>query len=122
MASPSLDKLERQFEQAKARLQAARARKATKDRKLDARRKIILGGALIERAGRDAEVGKLLASLVRGLGRVQDRKAFEDWAPLAQAQGRAPPDAVLHQDGSAKTDQRGPVGDHKATTGSGDVP
>jgi len=83
MADPNLEKLERQYEQAKARLQSARARKATKDRKLDARRKIILGGALIEKASRDPEATKLLMALVAGLARVQDRKAFDGWSPPA---------------------------------------
>tara|TARA_R100000935_G_scaffold47356_1_gene71395 strand:- start:90 stop:518 length:429 start_codon:yes stop_codon:yes gene_type:complete len=81
MADPNLEKLERQYEQAKARLQSARARKATQDRKIDARRKIILGGALIERASRDPDVTRLLKSLVDGLARAQDRKAFDGWSP-----------------------------------------
>ncbi|MDU9007010.1 mobilization protein [Sedimentitalea todarodis] len=90
MADPNLEKLERQYEQAKARLQSARARKAAKDRKLDARRKIILGGALIEKASRDPEVTRLLMSLVAGLARAQDRKAFEGWSPPApEAEGNA---------------------------------
>ena len=83
MAETSLEKLERQYEQARARLQAARARKAAKERKLDARRKIILGGALIESAGRDPETARLLTALVTGLSRAQDRKAFENWTPPA---------------------------------------
>jgi len=83
MADPDLEKLERQYEQAKARLQSARARKATQDRKIDARRKIILGGALIERASRDPDVIRLLKSLVDGLARAQDRKAFDEWSPPA---------------------------------------
>lgn len=83
MADPNLDKLERQYEQAKARLLSARARKAEKDRKLDARRKIILGGALIEKASRDPEVTELLRTLVASLAREQDRKAFENWSPPA---------------------------------------
>ena len=82
MTDPNLEKLERQYEQAKARLQSARARKATQDRKLDARRKIILGGALIEKASRDPEATRLLMSLVAGLARMQDRKAFDGWSPF----------------------------------------
>lgn len=85
MAETSLEKLERQYEQAKARLQAARARQTAKERKLDARRKIILGGALIERAGRDPETARLMKALVTGLSRAQDRKAFENWTPPAPA-------------------------------------
>lgn len=89
MSDPQLEKLQRQYEQAKARLQAARARKAEQDRKLDARRKIILGGALVEKAGRDTEASRLLMSLVAGLSRVQDRKAFEGWAPpVPEAEGQ----------------------------------
>ncbi|WP_193668235.1 mobilization protein [Paracoccus kondratievae] len=80
MAESELAKLERQYQQARARLEAARAREREHQRKLDARRKIILGGALIERAGRDPETAKILAALVRGLSRQHDRKAFEDWA------------------------------------------
>ncbi len=90
MADPNLEKLQRQYEQAKARLQSARARKAAKDRKLDARRKIILGGALIEKASRDPEVTRLLTALVAELSRVQDRKAFDGWSPPAPS---TPPDA-----------------------------
>lgn len=89
MSDPQLEKLQRQYEQAKARLQAARARKAEHDRKLDARRKIILGGALVEKAGRDTEASRLLMSLVAGLSRVQDRKAFEGWSPpVPEAEGQ----------------------------------
>ena len=90
MADPNLEKLERQYKQAKARLQSARARKATKDRKLDARRKIILGGALIEKASRDPETTKLLMALVAGLARVQDRKAFDGWSPPTPETERSP--------------------------------
>ena len=98
MADPNLEKLERQYEQAKARLQSARARKATQDRKIDARRKIILGGALIERASRDPDVARLLKSLVEGLARTQDRKAFDGWSPPAPEADR---DTVLNGGGGA---------------------
>ncbi|MFZ3581729.1 hypothetical protein ACOI1H_06090 [Loktanella sp. DJP18] len=100
MADPNLEKLERQYEQAKARLQSARARKATQDRKVDARRKIILGGALIERASRDPDVTRLLKSLVEGLARAQDRKAFDGWSPPAPEADRNI-DNVLNGGGGA---------------------
>ena len=90
VAETSLQKLERQYEQAKARLQAARARKAVRERKLQPRRKIILGGALIERATRDRDAARLLAALVDGLTREQDRKAFEDWRPPAPSEPAEP--------------------------------
>lgn len=79
MAESTVEKLERQYEQAKARLQSARARERTKSRKLEARRKIILGGALIERAERDPAAAEMLAALITGLSRAQDRKTFEGW-------------------------------------------
>jgi len=53
MAESSVEKARRQFEEAKARLQAAEARERTVERKRDTRRKVILGGALLELAGRD---------------------------------------------------------------------
>lgn len=103
MADTHLEKLERQYEQAKARLQSARARETAKERKLDARRKIILGGALIEKASRDPEVLRLLRGLVASLARVQDRKAFEGWSPPA-------PDAKENADGEVQAERNKAVG------------
>ena len=105
MAETSLEKLERQYEQAKARLQAARARKTVRDRKLQARRKIILGAALIERAARDPQTATLLASLIKGLKRQQDRKAFEDWQPPALPQTPVAADQDEDQATSLQKDQ-----------------
>lgn len=97
MSDPSLQKLERQYQQAKARLQAAKARERTKARKLDARRKIILGAALIDRASRDPNAARLLTSLIASLTRPQDHKAFAGWTTptpesetAPQRQGDAP--------------------------------
>lgn len=47
MSSDKIKKLEQQIEQAKARLQQAKARERNKERKLDTRRKILLGSLLI---------------------------------------------------------------------------
>lgn len=104
MAETSLEKLERQYQQAKARLEAARAREREKNRKLDARRKIILGGALIERAARDPEAARMLATLVAGLGRQQDRKAFEAWPLPAPQQEPKPPEGEPAQDSGPDQD------------------
>lgn len=93
MVETTLEKFERQYEQAKARLQAARARESEKQRKLEARRKIILGGALIERAARDPQAARMLITLVAGLGRQQDRKTFEGWnlpSPERQSEPNQP--------------------------------
>lgn len=80
----ALQRAEARYATAKARLSAARNRQLTEDRKRDTRRKIILGGALIDLAGRDARALELLDRLLRNLPREQDRKVFEDWAVPAE--------------------------------------
>ncbi|SHF68379.1 relaxasome subunit MobC [Litoreibacter ascidiaceicola] len=79
MAETELEKAEKRYAQAKARLQSIRNREATKQRKLDTRRKVILGGALLDLAERDSGAATMLDRLVRNLAREQDRKAFADW-------------------------------------------
>lgn len=80
----ALQRAEARYATAKARLSAARNRQITEDRKRDTRRKIILGGALIDLAGRDARALELLDRLLRNLPREQDRKVFEDWTVPAE--------------------------------------
>lgn len=79
MADSSIEKARRQFEEAKARLQAAEAREKTAERKRDTRRKVILGGALLELAGRDREAAAMVKRIVSGLSRDRDQKSFEGW-------------------------------------------
>ena len=79
MAETELEKAEKRYEQAKARLLALRNREATRARKLDTRRKVILGGALVDLAARDDGAKAMLDRLVRNLPREQDRRAFEGW-------------------------------------------
>lgn len=79
MAETELDRAEKRYAQAKARLLALKNREATKTRKLDTRRKIILGGALVDLALRDSNAAAMIERLVRNLPREQDRKAFEGW-------------------------------------------
>lgn len=60
----------------------AKARASARARKLDARRKIILGGALLERARRGGSAdgvaaAKLVQDIIEGLSRQNDLKAFE---------------------------------------------
>ena len=76
-----LERAELQYAQAKARLQALKNRAATQARKLDTRRKIVLGGALVDLASRDDAAAAMLDRLVRNLPREQDRKAFAGWKP-----------------------------------------
>ena len=89
MAESELERAEKRLAQAKARVQALRNREATKQRKLDTRRKVILGGALIDLATRDDGARAMLDRLVRGLAREQDRAAFDGWEPV-EAQAAEP--------------------------------
>lgn len=77
MAETALEKAQRKFEQAKAALDAVKAREAAAERKKDTRRKIVLGGALLEHAKADKEASALVSSLIAGLTREHDRKLFE---------------------------------------------
>jgi hypothetical protein len=94
MAETELERAEKRYAQAKARLLALKNREATKARKLDTRRKIILGGALVDLAERDSNAAAMIERLVRNLPRDQDRKAFEGWdakQPAAEPSATAPP-------------------------------
>jgi hypothetical protein len=79
MAETELEKAEKRYAQAKARLQALKNRETTRQRKMDTRRKVILGGALLDLAERDTGAAAMLDRLVRNLPRAQDQKAFVDW-------------------------------------------
>ena len=89
MAETELERAEKRFAQARARVQALRNREATKQRKLDTRRKVILGGALVDLAARDDRAVEMLERLVRNLAREQDRAAFEGWDWRAEKSGEA---------------------------------
>lgn len=77
--TPEIEKARLRVQQAKARLQALEARAATLNRKQDARRKIILGGLLLDAAMKDSEWENRLNELMRRITRDQDKKAFEGW-------------------------------------------
>lgn len=85
-----LERAEKRFAQAKARLLALKNREATKARKLDTRRKIILGGALVDLAERDSNAAAMIERLVRNLPREQDRKAFDGWDVKTASASPAP--------------------------------
>ena len=72
-----MEKAKRQYEQAKARLHATKARETKQQRKRDTRRKVILGGALIELADRDQPARSMMRRLIGNLSREQDRKMFD---------------------------------------------
>jgi len=81
MAAPTPEAIENarlKVQQAKARLQALEARAATLSRKADARRKIILGGLILD-AARTGNWPRDLANLMDRISRDHDRKAFDGW-------------------------------------------
>ena len=79
VAETALDRARKKFEQARARLAAVTARENASERKRDTRRKVILGGALMELATRDPAAAAMLQRLMDGLSRDHDKKAFEGW-------------------------------------------
>lgn len=88
MAETAVQKAQRQFEEARARLQSAKARESSAERKKETRRKVILGGALVEHADRDPRFAKVVQVLIDSLSRDQDRKAFEGWdVPVPPSEG-----------------------------------
>ena len=74
-----LENAKKAFEQAKARLQAAKAKEASKERKQDTRRKVILGGLLLKKAETNIHFWQVLRTLITSIDREIDRKAFEGW-------------------------------------------
>lgn len=79
---PTQDQIEKArlaVKQAKARLQAIENRQNTAERKLETRRKIILGGLLLDAAEKDEKFARALQVLVGRVSRDQDAKAFEGW-------------------------------------------
>ena len=82
MAAPTPESVElakKRLAQAKARLDALNARIATEGRRLDTRRKIILGGLLLDAATKDQRFAGIVTELTHRISRESDRKAFEGW-------------------------------------------
>ena len=90
MAETALEKAQRKFEQARAALDAIKAREAAADRKKDTRRKIVLGGALLELSKTDKEASALVTRLIAGLTRDHDKKLFEKGAKKDAAAAEPP--------------------------------
>ena len=84
MPPPTPERIEKarlKASQAKAQLQALEARLSEASRKLDTRRKIILGGLLIDAASKDERYAKVIAALMARIERDHDRQAFDGWTP-----------------------------------------
>jgi hypothetical protein len=71
--------------QAQNRLQQLDARAAQEERKRDTRRKIILGGLLLEAAGKERRFAEALDELMTRIQRAQDKTAFAEWTPAKPA-------------------------------------
>ena len=104
MAETEIERAEKRFAQAKARLQALRNREATKQRKLDTRRKVILGGALVDLAARDESAAAMLDRLIRNLAREQDRSAFTGWDWREAGSGGADEASTVGAGGEARAE------------------
>ena len=74
-----IDALRKKAEQFLARAKAIEARNSQTERKADTRRKIILGGLLIDAAGKDESFARVLQSLLGRIERDHDRKPFDGW-------------------------------------------
>ena len=74
-------KLDRRIEQLKAQRQAALARGRTAARKLDTRRKIVLGGYVIARAREGDPWAAALLNAMRADLPARERPLFADWPP-----------------------------------------
>ena len=71
--------------QEKAKLAALDARVNQSARKLDTKRKVVLGGLLLDAASKDDRFARVLTALLDRIVRDQDRKAFEGWQVPAPA-------------------------------------
>lgn len=88
MTSPAQERIEKarlKVAQAQARLEALSARAATYERKADTRRKIILGGLLLDAAGKDPRYASILDALLKRIARDADRRPFDGWEPPSPA-------------------------------------
>ena len=90
MTETALERAKRKFEQAKAALDAIKARESAVERKKDTRRKIVLGGALLELSKSDKEASALVTRLIAGLSRDHDKKLFEKSARRRKEGSGAP--------------------------------
>ncbi|MCB8878475.1 mobilization protein [Acidisoma silvae] len=75
-----IKRLQEKADQHNAKLQAAKARLAETERKLDTRRKIIAGGLLFDAASKDKQWAHHLAALLTRIDRPNDKEPFEGWS------------------------------------------
>ena len=80
-----IDALRTKLTQLQNRLQQLDARAAQEERKRDTRRKIILGGLLLEAASKERRFAEALDELMTRIQRPQDKAAFAEWSPVKPA-------------------------------------
>lgn len=95
MTEAALEKAKLKFEQARARLKSLEARLSIEQRKRDSRRKVILGGALLDLAKTNKEAAALVARLIAGLNRDNDKMDFEKVADAPPVEQTLPPAEIL---------------------------
>ena len=79
VTAEQIAKLQEKANQQIAKLQAAKARMAETERKLDTRRKIIAGGLLFDAAAKDKQWARHLATLLTRIDRPNDQEPFDGW-------------------------------------------
>lgn len=100
-----IDKARQKAEQADAHLKAILAREDQAAQRSDTRRRIVLGGLLLDAAQTDAQYTKIITALMGRITRGRDHAAFAGWTP---------PGPVKHeraQAASETTPQPGLFGD-----------
>lgn len=91
MPAPRSERIEAtrlKLEQVRNQLRQLEARAVQEERKRDTRRKIILGGLLLDAAAKEPQHAALMRELIARIARPQDKAAFADWT-LAQPSNRA---------------------------------
>ena len=84
------DAVLKKIAQEKAKLAALDARVNQSARKRDTKRKVVLGGLLLDAASKDDRFARVLTALLDRIVRDQDRKAFEGWQAPSPALPSSP--------------------------------
>ena len=80
----------RTIDQQIAEAQAKLNRLKTRQKASDTRRKIILGGLLLDAAAKDERYAKVVGALMARIDRDNDRKAFQGWTPPVAPEAGSP--------------------------------
>ena len=74
-----LEKIEAQIAKLKAREAKIKAADRAAERKLDTRRKVIIGGLLLDAAEKDESYGRVIDTLMTRMTRDADKSTFAGW-------------------------------------------